>query len=47
MDFKKTIRRVSTLIVASLTTLAAAHVQADDKVYRLKLAETWGLIRLS
>lgn len=42
MDFKKTIRRVSTLIVASLTTLAAAHVQADDKVYRLKLAETWG-----
>ncbi|MGR5285706.1 TRAP transporter substrate-binding protein [Vibrio maritimus] len=42
MDFKKTIRRVSTLIVASLTTLAATHVQADDKVYRLKLAETWG-----
>ncbi len=42
MDFKKTIRRVSTLIVASLTTLAAVHVQADDKVYRLKLAETWG-----
>lgn len=42
MEFKRTIRRVSTIILASLTALTAVSVQAEDKVYRLKLAETWG-----
>ncbi len=42
MEFKKTIRRMSTIVIASLSAVATFQVHADDKVYRLKLAETWG-----
>ncbi|MGV2988932.1 TRAP transporter substrate-binding protein [Vibrio sp. E150_011] len=42
MEFKKTIRQVSWLLIVSCSVLGISAVQAEEKVYRLKLAETWG-----
>ncbi|MGL6261853.1 TRAP transporter substrate-binding protein [Vibrio sp. WXL210] len=35
-------RAVAGVVVAAICSLSAASAVADDKVYRLKLAETWG-----
>lgn len=36
---------MSTIVIASLSAVATFQVHADYKVYRLKLAETWGQTR--
>lgn len=38
----KNMKRVTTTLLASVCALLASVSHADDKVYRLKLAETWG-----
>ncbi|MCL9775010.1 TRAP transporter substrate-binding protein [Vibrio methylphosphonaticus] len=42
MEFGKTIRKISAVLIVSYASLGVGSVQAEEKVYRLKLAETWG-----